>query len=390
MSKTTSVLIVGRSKEGIDTLENWLAGQPGLQVSARRVENGHTDPLHGVASTPDVLVLYLSELWEDELRALSMRHGLCPPIVAIGDAASTQMMRMAMQAGARDFFGRQNSPEELIASIRTIVQSDNKSRGATIAVVNGKGGAGGSFIACSVAHIIAVHERQSVCLVDMDLQFGSLPIYFNLEPHGGLLHVLETVDHLDALALEAYMIKHVSGLHLLSTDPQQIATPWTIPSRNVEKLLDVAAHRYAHIVVDLPRQIDPITTTVFQRAEKILLVTQQSVTHLHDTKRLLKILRGEFAVPNDRVHLVVNRFQEKNPIKIDDIRNALNPGSITTVPNDFKRVAEIINVGSQLFDNGRNAPITKAFLELIETLVGSTDETRRRPLKNVFSNLLRR
>ncbi len=390
MKDKISVLLVGRSKAGVDSLEGMLQGQPGIELRVRRVDNGYVDPLYGVPSLPDVLVLDLSHLWDDELRALSLRQGAQrPPLIAIGPDGDTRIMRMAMQAGARDFYTHPVPAEELLTAIHRTGQKNTALKGSISAIINAKGGSGASFVACSLAQILAAEMQRRVALVDLDLQFGSLPLYLDLKPQNGLIEALGAVDHLDPVALEGYMTKHPSGLHLLASMSEQIALPSSLSGKSLNRLLDMATVVYEDLYVDLPRQLDPLTTTVLQRADRVLVVMQQSLAHLHDTKRMLRLLKDELAIPNERLQVIVNRYQEKSAVSLNDVREAVQPGAVLLVPNDFKRVAEAVNVGASLLDTERNAAITKSFVKLAVKLSGE-DGAKTKGLRHAFAQLFGR
>lgn len=390
MKDKISVLLVGRSKPGVDALEGMLEGQPGIELRVRRVDNGYVDPLYGIPSLPDVLVLDLSHVWEDELRALSLRQGAQrPPLIAIGPGGNTRIMRMAMQAGARDFYTHPVPAEELLTAIHRTGQKNTALKGSISAIINAKGGSGASFVACSLAQILAAEMQRRVALVDLDLQFGSLPVYLDLKPQNGLIEALAAVDHLDPVALEGYMSKHPSGLHLLASMSEQIALPWNLSGKSLNQILDMATVVYEDLYVDLPRQLDPLTTTVLQRADRVLVVMQQSLAHLHDTKRMLRVLKDELAIPNERLQVIVNRYQEKSAVSLTDIREALQPGALLLVPNDFKRVAEAVNVGASLLDTERNAAITKSFVKLAAKLSGE-ERAKSGSLRQAFAQFFGR
>src|SRR5690349_12893919 len=97
------VLLVSRRKDTLDSLEVLLRKYPGLRIERKLVVNGHIDPLHGVASPPDALVLHLGDTWRAELESLaSLPADRRPPVIVVGSTNDTNAMRLAMQAGARD------------------------------------------------------------------------------------------------------------------------------------------------------------------------------------------------------------------------------------------------------------------------------------------------
>jgi pilus assembly protein CpaE len=114
------VLIGGRSLQGLEGLEAPLRDQPDIKVQRRHVTNGHMDPLHGVSPMPDLLVLDLEFVLGDELRAAARPAKNRPEVIAVGPDGNTRMMRLAMQAGARDFFTHPVPGQELLASIAQV------------------------------------------------------------------------------------------------------------------------------------------------------------------------------------------------------------------------------------------------------------------------------
>jgi pilus assembly protein CpaE len=384
--KEFTVLIAGRSSKGVEQLETALHGRQDIAVRSSHVTNGHVDPLHGVTPVPDLLLVDLSALWEDELRALAARPAKNRPIIiAVGPEGNTHMMRLAMQAGARDFFTHPVPGEELLATVSQVAdehaeQHEGGAGSSVTAVINAKGGAGASFLACNLAHILSVPLRQRVALIDLDLQFGTLPVYLDLKPRESLLDALAAHDHLDSVALDGYTTRHASGLRLLAAVTERLALPWEIPGEHIGRLIDVAAETYDHVIVDLPRQMDPVTAAVLTRADRILIVMQQELTHLRDAKRLTRILTEELSVPRNHLHVVVNRHEPGGGgVRAQDIREALEPESMAVIPSDYQRVSESVNLGVPIYDHARSAPITQALVEFARNLNG---ESRRQEEKS--------
>ena len=392
MSDKALILIAGRSRSRLESLEASLQGQPGMNIRIRVLTNGHADPLYGVDPLPDILVFDLDANWQPALEALSARPGPDrPPLIIVGAEGSPQALRMAMQAGSRDFFTHPISAQEFFASIRRILE-EHASRGAIVrgkmtAVINAKGGSGASLIATNFAHILTAYAERRVALVDLDLQFGCLPLYLDIPPADGLLAALSHARNLDAVALQGHMSKHASGLHLLAAMSDQMADPREISNAALNRLLDEAVNGYQHVIVDLPRQIDTLTSAVLERADHILVVMQQSVAHLRDANRMLGILRTFLGVPQGRVHVVVNRFDSKSPVRTEDIREALKLEKVITVPNDYRCVSEAVNLGIPLFQHQRNAAVTKALVGTAEQF-GGKPQKQKGFIRNVVSQLL--
>jgi pilus assembly protein CpaE len=145
MTHSLNILLVSRRKEILDQLERMLEAS-GLSPRRQLNSNGHVDPLHGVADVPDLMVLHLSHLWREELEAIAARPPeLRPALIVVGAASDMNLMRLAMQAGARDLLPHPFVEQDLLQAIeRTLEDRPRAIKSATpgqISVfMNAKGG----------------------------------------------------------------------------------------------------------------------------------------------------------------------------------------------------------------------------------------------------------
>lgn len=394
MNKPLKVLVGSRNRAVLDDL--WgLIGSANFEVVRKHIINGHPDPLHGVTEMPDLIVLHIGPTGEAELASmLEHSRSARPPTIVIGPAGNMGCMRLAMQTGARDYLEDPVRSEELLKSLERIRREcaarEPAQNGALFAVVGAKGGSGASFVAVNLAHIMASTENSPVALLDLDLQFGSLSQYLDLKPEHGLLQALDMAEQLDAVALDAYMAKHKSGVSLLGVLEEEMVLARDIPVDRFVHLLKVVKKNYPRVVVDLPRQIDDVTAAVYERADRVLLVMQQELTCLRDAVRLRNILVRELGLPADRLTIVVNRYDKNLPVELPDIKRALGAEhqEPMLVPNHYRNVAESINVGVPMMDHARGSAVTKALMAMQSRLAGDDDVAQRSMISRAFSNLI--
>lgn len=388
------VLLVSRRRDTLDSLDALLRKYPGVQIERKLVVNGHVDPLHGVSTPPDALVLHLSDTWRAELESLAACPAdRRPPLIVVGSGDDTAAMRLAMQAGARDLLPLPLIEADLVAALGRI-HKDHRAvsagrEGSLTAFINAKGGCGATFLSCNTAHALAVDSRKRVALIDLDIQFGTIPLYFDLFPKRGLLQALENLDGLDETALEGYVVRHASGLAVLGQAAEDALPLGAIPAERVKELLGIIVKSNDHTLVDLPRRVDPIAAKVIERAQRIVLVVQQSVTVLRDATRLIGCLRRDLGVSADRITVVVNRYQKDGAISLDDVRTTLACGETIVIPNDFRSASECISTGQPLLVHARSASITKAVGALAARLDGQEAAGSRGLLARTLSNFIR-
>lgn len=379
MDVRLNVLLVSRRKNTLDELEAILRQYPGLRLIRRLTVNGHTDPLHDVSELPEALILHLGETSHAELESLASRAAdRRPPLIVLGAPSDNTVMRLAMQAGARDLLPLPLVEADLLAALKRIERDRHASKGyaegSLIAFMNAKGGCGATLLACNVAHVLTAVSRRRVTLIDMDLQFGAIPLYFDLFPKRGILHALENVLGMDELAFDGYLMPHSSGLKILGHASEDSLLTEPVSCQHAGQLVSLALRTSDHVVVDLPRRIDPLNVFLFERAHHIALVVQQSVATLRDAKRLLTSLRRDLGVSKERIVVILNRYEKNSSITVDDIRTTLGCGELALVPNDFATVSACIDTGAPLLEHARNAAVTRAVVALQSRLGGSQIE----------------
>jgi pilus assembly protein CpaE len=392
MSRTLDILLVSRQKDTLDRLEQLLRA---AEFAPRRQlnSNGHVDPLHGLDKLPDLVVLHLSHLWREELEALAARKPeRRPALIVVGTAIDMNVMRMAMQAGARDLLQLATVHSDLLEAVRR-AQSEQRSpphstHGTTSVFMNAKGGCGATLLACNVAHVLAARSKKRTALIDLDLQFGAAPLYLDLYPKRGIEQALDNLQGLDEVALDGYFTKHASGLSVLSHSVEESLQAREIAPAAVDQLLDVTLRGYEHVILDLPRSINAVTTTVLQRANHIVLVLQQSVAALRDATRLMQWLRTDAGAGEQQLCVVINRYEKSASVAVADIQKALACDSPLLVPNDFGCVSECINSGTPLLEYAHNSAITRAVMALETRLGGAAAQPGSGLLARTFANLM--
>lgn len=395
MAKRRTILVASRSLEAMVDMATDLTSQSTHKIEPRHMANGHADPLYGMSTMPDLVVMLLADSGHSDLEALvaEQKPG-GPPIIIVAEHGDANTMRLAMRAGARDFLSGQVSAAELSETIDRVVSqsidtSGERDERLTI-FVNAKGGSGATFLACNVAHILESVAEVPTALMGLDLQFTGLSQYFDIKLRHGLMEVLDSVYSLDDVALEAYMTKHESGLRLLAAQPENVIHISNERQGQLSMLVEKMQSRYDHVVIDMPRRIDPHVVPVMQRASRIVLVLQQTLGHLHDANRMLEIF-SSISISPERVLVVVNRYNKTSQIGLDDIQRALPGTEITDVMSDFKTVAESINLGIPMHEYARSAPVTKALLALEAKISGREEATDTTGvLGRAFSTILRK
>ena len=386
------ILITGRSREEVEAAEKLLTDDSRCETSIRLINNGHVDPLHGVDEMPDLLLL--CDIGANgELQTLVNSDAKDrPTLVVFGPGDDTAAIRMAMKAGARDYLSLPldaNEVDDILTQlVNELSAADQKSSGSLHVFINGKGGSGATFLATNVAHGLATNDHR-VTLVDLDLQFAGLCRYLDIKPTRDLFEAIQAIDTMDELSAEAFTTRHDSGLRLLSSRTDELRINSEVSPENVVSMLKAYQRFNDFVIVDLPRNIDILNAAILESADRISVVMQQSFPHLHDTSRLLQILRDDLGISNDQLTVVVNRYEKDSAILIKDIEKALQIESIVKIPNHYRLTAESVNTGIPLSEVNQKAGVAKGLREFYSD-IGGLQEPESGRAARAFQNLFRR
>jgi len=339
-----------------------------------------------------IVIINLTANGLRELQVLNDIDGKKSAIVIIGDQGNVELLSQAIRAGVKDFIDCKDYENKLDGVFCNIkkniapVYSNNTKR--LNAFINAKGGSGASFIASNVAYSLSKDTDLRVALVDLDFQFGSLGLNFDKIPKYTITEALNAIDDLDSISLEAYTSKYNENLSLLLPSPSDILLPGEINVSGLKAMLELLKINYSQIVIDLPRLIDPVSSMIMEQADQITLVIQQSLGQFRDGRRLIQILNKDLDIALDRISIAVNRYDPKNSLRIDDLKNMVKHDNIYMIANDFERVANASNLGVPLCESSPGSKIARDLKELARNLGKVEFEGERKHLLNRFRAFL--
>lgn len=382
MSDAINVTIVGHSSTGLNALEYALQEKPGIDVTRKLLLDSY-DPLEDLPVASNVIVLDLGDNWREILDAVASRSRRNrTPMILVGPDDNTEMMRLALRAGARDFQTRPLNSHELLTSVFRLADesqlSDLSASAANAAVfMSAKGGAGSSAIISALGQaLIRRTERPRVLLVDLDLQYGNLPLYFDDSSTTRLTQALVAGEKMDATLLDACIIPTGQGIDLLASYSDQVFSPWETPQKTISNLFNLLNDQYDYVLFDVPRQIDPITFQAIEQSACVCVVMQQTLSDLRYAKQIFSLLRDQ-GLPNDRLRVLINRHDKKNVLRTGDIEDAFEAIPVTTLPNDFKRMAFATDNAVPLLRKFRKAHLSKGIMLLANKLFPVQEESKR-------------
>jgi pilus assembly protein CpaE len=301
-------------------------------------------------------------------------------VIAAADIArESEAVIAAMRAGATEFLA---PPFELLhlqeALDKRSAGDGTKKPGRLTAVLPSRGGSGASMVAVHLANSISRISKCRVLLVDFDFQAGSIAFRLGVNPEFTLADALGRIDIVDELWQRlAYQRE---GFELLAAP----ASFKSMPLENLGRLpalFQSALETYPHVVVDMPPGMFSVSEAVLQQADQVYLVTAPEVVALHLARRRVSELL-ELGVPKERIKLIVNRIDSKQPLREKEIEQAVGLPVARALSNDYASVSGAAMKGLLLdTDSGLGSQIHSLARHI-------TGEELRQPVASGWKKLL--
>jgi pilus assembly protein CpaE len=307
------------------------------------------------------------------------------PVLCVGQSDDVEERIRFLEAGADDVMARPFEARELEARVEALLLRFQRSKDLgsvistdgiivskirrTIAVHSPKGGVGTSTVATNVAMAAAQLRPDRVVIVDLDLQFGQVATYLNIEPRQTMADVVRDETAMrEAELLRTYATKHDSGLHVLAAPngPEQAGL---ITPDHVTKILTTLLETYDQVVVDTGSWLDERTLAAFEQAENVLFVVNPEIATLKAVNALVEYL-GEAGTVAAKSMFVLNNLFGREIVKTRDVEQALGTKIEVELPYDPFLYLKAVNEGNPVVLGAPRSAIAERMARLSSVAFG--------------------
>ena len=138
-------------------------------------------------------------------------------------------------------------------------------------------------------------------------------------------------DRLPIPGVDAAMVRRPDGVWTFTTARSRSSA--VSDAKTVTLALDTVRGQFAVSVAELERQVNERTLAAFDAADRILLVTEGAVPSIRGTQRVLRLCR-RLNYPDEKLCVVVNRFDAPGVLPVADIAVALKREIYWRIPDD--------------------------------------------------------
>ncbi|MDX1647882.1 MAG: AAA family ATPase, partial [Longimicrobiales bacterium] len=325
-----------------------------VTASAHALESEHLEKLR--ESDPHFVILDMSQEPERAVRAAGAVKAGSPKaaLVGVGPELDAHSLLDAMRAGLVEYVPRPVEAPGLRDALDRVMRKSGWAKaveghrnGKIYSFFSAKGGSGSTSVVANVGIELHRLTGKKTLLVDLDLELGEMASMLGLEPRFHFVDLVRNFHRMDADLLPSYIESHESGVHVLSA-PFEPEIGEEVHGEQIARILGFLRNHYDYVLVDTAKSLAPPALAALQTADPIFLVTNMDVPSLRNLKRCLPILERVTAGDAQRLRLVVNRYNPKSLVRLEDLEEALGIEVYWTLSNDYQTVIEAISTGRPL------------------------------------------
>ena len=259
-------------------------------------------------------------------------------IVAALQNADLSLVRALIRQGVVDvtelpFAAGQLEDQVLDAYASIAKKSADSDLAQTVSVVGAIGGSGATTLLTHLASAIARKNggNKGVCLVDLDLQRGTVASYLKLQPKVTMQALLDAGSRLDRDLMLSAVTETDLGFSVIAA-PESIAPADHLDVDHVVATMRLIRSSFDYVLFDLPPMWTNWSLSIAGWSNQILLATDTSISSLRQAKRTLGLLQS-LEVPASRMGIVANRVERGmfRSMRTDDIEQVLGAEVMATV-----------------------------------------------------------
>ena len=292
-------------------------------------------------------------------------------IFAVSSQAHPDAILEAMRCGCSEYLTKPLNRDQLVNAMVRIGsrrrEKLDQARAQLLAFMGAKGGVGVTALASQMGALLASSFSRNTLLVDLHPDFGDAALYLKLtKARYHFFELTENIDRLDADFLQAFLIRHSSGLDLIPAPEGSLVSREGLPAGALSRTLDFLRARYEFVLADLPPSLNAENLAVIQDCDALYLITVAEVAAVRNVVRQLEYL-SQVGIPREKVRVVLNRHHKKNVITDAQIERVIEQKIFWRVPNQYPQVVKTIHEGDPIAQLS-SSEVTRSLKEWAESI----------------------
>jgi pilus assembly protein CpaE len=272
------------------------------------------------------------------------------PVILLSAHRESDAMVAGYECGADDYVAKPVDMDVLKHKIDALLrravsrpQVKGPALGKLICVTSAKGGVGVTTLVANLA-VLLCRRSETVCAYDLNLEHGDLPVLLDMHPKLNIVDLVRDSASLgENLQWDDYLPRHAEGPRLLAA-PSRPHDAAGIDDSAVQDVTTRLRGLHDYVIADLPPGYGDAALSIFEHAERIVVITSPELTSLRRTRELLGVLTG-LGVDEDKIALVLNRVVDVPGIDSRRVEAFLRRPVSISIPDGGPAFVEAVTVG---------------------------------------------
>ena len=288
-------------------------------------------------------------------------------ILGMMSSWNPEIARRALEHGILGCILKPFKPPEITEAIELYTKRGKRGAPYTISFFSPKGRAGRTTMAALLALSIARKSGESVALIDADLQFGDLPIFFDIEPEHTVIDAVHDLRTLVPAKLAPYYHNITKNVWLLSS-PDRPEYAELVDAEGLLGLVAMSGNLFKYVFIDLPAGFNPLSVASTNFADTNFIVaminTGLEIGHIKRSMALFDMRK----VQRNKCYPIFTRVNPCTPERKMQLEVQVGYPLAAIFPNEYNLVS-IANSGQILTGLPRDTLMMKTIDELADRVI---------------------
>ncbi len=309
-------------------------------------------------------------------------------VILIAEDVTPAALHQLLRKGADEFVPYPLPESELAAAIERVQQpaapqvtdhttanlsATGAKEGAVLVAHGLAGGCGATTLAVNLAWELANIDKKkppSVCLLDLDLQYGAVSTYLDLPRREVVFEMLSDTESLDHDMFGQALLSFEDKMQVL-TAPSDMVPLDVLGTEDIQRVIDMARSHFDYVVIDLPSTLVHWTETVLQAAHVYFAVIELDMRSAQNALRFKRALQSE-DLPFNKLRFALNRAPKFTDLsaksRVKRMAESLGISIDLQLPDGGKQVLQGADHGMPLAASAGKNPLRKEIQKLAQSI----------------------
>ncbi len=356
------VMLVERDRLMLEQLSQTIRKTAGFELVAR-YQNPSEALGQGSVFQPNLILLDVEGTTGSNL--LTEFHSTYDgvAILCMGEQWQAERASHYVQAGAKGYIVKPFTSEELKEAVDTFARSGMEVGAETITFFSPKGKSGKTTLIANLALALARTTHEQVGIIDADLQFGDMAVFFNLSPASTIVEAVRDVRFLSPVTLTQYFMPVTQNVHVLcGTRTPNLIDRVSIPA--FEEIIRMAQSLYRYVLIDVPQAFNPTAIAAAELSDITYLVAMLNDGYeIQHMQRAMEIFE-DWPDYEQRALPIFTRVTPCGVARQQELSRQLGYRVAAVIPNAYNVVSAAADKGRMAVDIEPGSELTKFVTKL--------------------------